>query len=580
MEDADGDGVPDFMQKRSITDGGKPGSKWDSLNDALKNNLVSIRGRRNLIRDIPIEVLPTKFEDEEELQEFDEEGEEIPVLNQGVFAGQHYEHIKAKCLETEQLFVDPMFPPCESSLYVSKSSPEIKWIRASELVEDPQFFVGGGTRFDINQGELGDCWLLAAIASLTLHQKLFKKVVPHDQDFDEGNYAGMFHFCFWQFGEWVDVVVDDFLPTRYGKLLFMRSDDHNEFWSALLEKAYAKLHGSYESLRGGSTNEALVDFSGGCSEHFDKSDLESSKHQTKTAGDIFDIMMKAFDRSSMMSCSIEPDPRITEAKTELGLIRGHAYSITKVIKAQIDTGSRTGVFPLIRIRNPWGEGEWKGPWSDGSDEWMFIEDGEKEAHGIVFEDDGEFFMSKDDFLKHFDSLEVCHLSPEMSRDDEGSICWHEQHINSSWIAGETAGGCRNFIETFASNPQFLIKLVDSDNDDDEMCTCVVSLMQKGSRKKKALSESGGGALSIGFAIYLLEDPENTTLPLDRDFFRYNRQTARSPSFINYREVVTRFKLKPGSYVVIPSTFEPDEEGDFLLRIFSEKEPESGCQALC
>ena len=118
------------------------------------------------------------------------------------------------------------------------------------------------------------------------------------------------------------------------------------------------MHGSYESLRGGSTNEALVDFSGGCSEHFDKSDLESSKHQTKTAGDIFNIMMKAFDRSSMMSCSIEPDPRITEAKTELGLIRGHAYSITKVIKAEIDTGSRTGLFPLIRIRNPWGEGKY------------------------------------------------------------------------------------------------------------------------------------------------------------------------------------------------------------------------------
>ena len=125
-------------------------------------------------------------------------------------------------METSQLFVDPMFPPCESSLYVSKSSPEIKWIRASELVEDPRFFVGGASRFDINQGELGDCWLLAAIASLTLHQKLFCKVVPHDQNFDQ-EYAGIFHFCFWQFGEWIDVVVDDFLPTRYGKLLFMRS---------------------------------------------------------------------------------------------------------------------------------------------------------------------------------------------------------------------------------------------------------------------------------------------------------------------------------------------------------------------
>ena len=135
----------------------------------------------------------------------------------------------------------------------------------------------------------------------------------------------------------------------------MYSDDRNEFWSALLEKAYAKLHGSYESLRGGSTNEALVDFSGGCSEHFDKTDLETSD---KTAGDIFNIMVKAFDRSSMMSCSIEPDPRITEAKTEMGLIRGHAYSITKVIKAQIDTGRKTGLFPLIRIRNPWGEGKY------------------------------------------------------------------------------------------------------------------------------------------------------------------------------------------------------------------------------
>ena len=53
---------------------------------------------------------------------------------------------------------------------------------------------------------------------------------------------------------------------------------------------------------------------------------------------------------------IEPDPNITEAKTEVGLIRGHAYSITKVLKAQIDTGRKTGLFPLIRIRNPWGEG--------------------------------------------------------------------------------------------------------------------------------------------------------------------------------------------------------------------------------
>ena len=108
-----------------------------------------------------------------------------------------YVIIYYRCLDTSQLFVDPMFPPCESSLYISKDSPGITWIRASEMVSDAQFFVGGASRFDINQGELGDCWLLAAIANVTLHQKLFNTVVPPDQSF-ESDYAGIFHFRIWQ----------------------------------------------------------------------------------------------------------------------------------------------------------------------------------------------------------------------------------------------------------------------------------------------------------------------------------------------------------------------------------------------
>ena len=61
-------------------------------------------------------------------------------------------------------------------------------------------------------------------------------------------------------------------------------------------------------------------------------------------------------------------------------------------------------------------------------------------------------------------------------------------------------------------------------------------------------------------MYRLDDPENTDFPLNTDFFKRHAATARPKAFINLREVSARFKLQPGTYVIVPSTFQPNEEG--------------------
>ena len=55
-----------------------------------------------------------------------------------------------------------------------------------------------------------------------------------------GRYAGIFHFRFHQLGVWYDVVIDDYLPTLDGSLIYASSKTEDEFWVSLLEKAYAK----------------------------------------------------------------------------------------------------------------------------------------------------------------------------------------------------------------------------------------------------------------------------------------------------------------------------------------------------
>lgn len=446
-------------------------------------------------------------------------------------------------------------------MFSRRPDRHVEWLRPTEIADDPRFFVEGYSRFDVQQGELGDCWLLAAAASLTMDHKIFTRVVPDDQTFED-NYVGVFHFRFWQYGKWIDVCIDDRLPTYNGKLLYMRSTEQNEFWSALLEKAYAKLHGSYEALKGGTTCEAMEDFTGGVSEMYELKDAPPG---------LFNILLKGYERNSMIACSIEPDPNQFEAETPKGLIMGHAYSVTKIEMMDIVTPNTSGKIPMLRLRNPWGnEAEWNGAWSDKSPEWRFIPEHIKQKIGLTFDHDGEFWMSYRDFVTNFHRVELCNLSPDSLSDEQisnGKKKWEMSVFEGEWTRGVTAGGCRNFLETFWHNPQYALELQDPDEDDDEgLCTVIVALMQKNRRSKKS---EGMDCLTIGFAIYSVTERDLANKPLKKRFFQYNASVARSPNFINLREVSCRFKLPPGHYLIIPSTFDPNEEGEFLIRVFSE-----------
>ena len=62
-------------------------------------------------------------------------------------------------------------------------------------------------------------------------------------------------------GEKVDIIVDDYFPTRNQKPFFSKNHG-NELWVMILEKAWAKLHGSYKRIESGWAFNAFRDLTG------------------------------------------------------------------------------------------------------------------------------------------------------------------------------------------------------------------------------------------------------------------------------------------------------------------------------
>ncbi|KAI2808547.1 Calpain-1 catalytic subunit, partial [Blomia tropicalis] len=358
----------------------------------------------------------------------------------------------------------------------------------------------------------------------------------------------IFHFNFCCNGEWMSVVIDDLLPTVGGRLIFGHSSTRNEYWLALLEKAYAKLNGSYEALSYGSACEAFVDFTGGVPEV---------------------IKLNEYDRNNpqhIMGRKRQNYPN--------GLIVMHEYGVITMNRIRYNGK----LVNLVRLRNPWGKTvQWNGAWSSNSAEWKSIPEKIRQKADLKLEDVGEFWMDFADFVENFTTIECCHILHGSEKHD-----WIPFHFNSEWDA-KNCGGCHNHKDTFPMNPKFLLTVSKKDVDiDDDLCTVLISLTQLSYRYRKMRFKN---IIRIGFIIYfyenLTEQETNDGKPdvkdvgpnfVNHEFFHHNLSVAHC-DFVDKRNNGLRLRFPPAKYIIVPSTFDPGQVWPFMLRILVSRSKE-------
>lgn len=83
--------------------------------------------------------------------------------------------------------------------------------RVDEIFDDAKFYIDGPTANDVRQGRDGDCWLMAALCTLSNKPGLIERVcVASNQD------VGVYGFVFHRDGEWYSEIIDDKVRADLG----------------------------------------------------------------------------------------------------------------------------------------------------------------------------------------------------------------------------------------------------------------------------------------------------------------------------------------------------------------------------
>lgn len=254
------------------------------------------------------------------------------------------------------------------------------------------------------------------------------------------------------------VIIDDRLPVKAkdGRLIFAGNKDPNELWVPLIEKAYAKLHGCYKSLIGGFTHYGLADMTGYSPRLIVMKEGYLGYSESYSPDEIWTMLTRYFQWQCLLGCSIQSNPKEknkVEADAGNGLHMGHAYSFLAIGEIDLGQGKKQR---LVKLRNPWGRGEWEGRFGDRSDEREKYnsaidkvfnnESVRKEERVDVNFNDGTFFMPYEDWLQYYTSIFIAIQFPKT---------WCGKRSGGKWSADQ--GGNRD-MGTWITNPKFKFRL--------------------------------------------------------------------------------------------------------------------------
>jgi hypothetical protein len=262
------------------------------------------------------------------------------------------------------------------------------------------FPAAGARAQDIEQGELGDCWFLSVV-SVIAHRN--PQLIERLFLVRDVNPEGVFALRLWCDGVWTPFLIDANFPAvnRGRTLKYGRCKNGDALWVPLLEKAYAKMHGSYESINAGRCEEAFYDLTGKPCTTLPLNGEALAKRQADGDDEPF-VRMLSFDGSAcIMAASCGVAERKDEA-TARGLRNGHAYSVLQVVVC-VATRRR-----LVKLRNPWGHSKFKGtqPPAAGS-----TNADDRDTQQRNTDQGGIFWMDWHDFSAYFSEVTVCVTRP-------------------------------------------------------------------------------------------------------------------------------------------------------------------------